>query len=79
MGPRVDPSWMRERIVAAMNGDNRRVTLPEPIQVVIFYTTAVVLPEDGSVHVAQDLYGHDERLDKALSSTAGSLLQPACQ
>jgi murein L,D-transpeptidase YcbB/YkuD len=63
----VDPSWTQERIVAAMNGDdNRRVTLPEPIQVVIFYTTAVVLPEDGSVHFAQDLYGHDARLDKAL-------------
>jgi L,D-transpeptidase YcbB len=62
-----DPSWTREQIVAAMNaGDNRRVNLAEPIQVVIFYTTAVVLPEDGSVHFAQDLYGHDLRLDKAL-------------
>jgi L,D-transpeptidase YcbB len=62
-----DPSWTSEQIVAAMNaGDNRRVNLAEPIQVVIFYTTAVVLPEDGSVHFAQDLYGHDLRLDKAL-------------
>lgn len=47
-------------------GDNRRVTLAEPIQVVIFYTTTVVLPEEGSVHFAQDLYGHDLRLDNAL-------------
>lgn len=55
------------QILAAMNGgDNRRVTLAEPIQVVIFYTTTVVLPEEGSVHFAQDLYGHDLRLDNAL-------------
>lgn len=62
-----NPSWTREQIVAAMNGtDNRRIDLAESIQVVIFYTTAVVLPEDGSVHFAQDVYGHDARLDKAL-------------
>jgi hypothetical protein len=28
--------------------------------------TAVVMPDDGAVHFAQDLYGHDARLEKAL-------------
>jgi murein L,D-transpeptidase YcbB/YkuD len=49
-----------------MHGENnRRVDLDEAIQVVIFYTTVAVMP-DGAVHFAQDLYGHDARLDKAL-------------
>jgi murein L,D-transpeptidase YcbB/YkuD len=34
--------------------------------VIIFYTTAVVRPEDGAVHFADDLYGHDTALDGAL-------------
>jgi murein L,D-transpeptidase YcbB/YkuD len=62
-----DPSWTRERIVAAMQGENnRRVNLTAPIQVIIFYTTAAVVPEDGSLHFAEDVYGHDARLDKVL-------------
>jgi len=62
-----DPAWTRDAIAAAMNGaSNRRVNLPEPIQVVIFYTTAVVLPDDGSVHFAVDIYKQDERLNRAL-------------
>jgi murein L,D-transpeptidase YcbB/YkuD len=62
-----DPSWTRERIAAAMQGgNNQRVDLPEPIQVVIFYTTAVVVPEDGALHFAEDFYGYDARLDKVL-------------
>jgi murein L,D-transpeptidase YcbB/YkuD len=61
------PGWSRERIEAAVNGaPNQRVDLPEPTQVVIFYTTAVVQPEDGSVSFAEDIYGHDARLDKHL-------------
>lgn len=62
-----DPAWTRDRIVAAMNGTpNRRVDLPEPIQVVIYYTTAIVQPEDDAVYFADDVYGHDAKLDKAL-------------
>ena len=45
---------------------NRRIDLPAPIQVVIFYTTAVVQPEDGRVHFAEDIYKQDGRLDQAL-------------
>ena len=48
-----------------------RVTLDRPIRVFLFYLTAVVLPEDGTMHFAEDLYGHDARLDGYLMA-AGS-------
>lgn len=66
------PGWNRERIVAAMDASgSTRVTLDRPIRVVLFYLTAVVLPEDDTVHFAEDLYGHDARLDGYLRA-AGS-------
>jgi murein L,D-transpeptidase YcbB/YkuD len=64
-----EPDWTRERVVAAMSGDiSRSVNLSRPIQVILFYLTAVVMPEDGIVHFAQDLYGHDAKLQRALAS-----------
>jgi murein L,D-transpeptidase YcbB/YkuD len=61
------PDWPRDAILEARQGpSNRRVDLPEPIQVVIFYTTVIVQPEDGAVHFADDIYGHDTSLDKAM-------------
>lgn len=61
------PGWPRDAILEAVQGpSNRRIDLPEPIQVVIFYTTAIVQPEDGAVHFADDIYGHDTSLDKAM-------------
>jgi murein L,D-transpeptidase YcbB/YkuD len=36
--------------------------------VILFYVTAVVMPEDGTVHFAEDIYRHDARLEKALAS-----------
>ena len=63
--------WTRARIEAAMNGDrSQRVTLSRPIQVILFYVTAVVMPDDGSVHFADDVYGHDRRLHAALAGRA---------
>jgi murein L,D-transpeptidase YcbB/YkuD len=63
-----DPAWTTSDVEAAMHGaDNRRVDLAEPVQVVIFYTTAVVEPADGAVHFAGDLYGQDAELDRALA------------
>ena len=60
--------WTRESIVAAMNdGHSRRVDLLRPIQVILFYVTAVVMPEDGTIHFAEDIYGHDAKLDRALT------------
>jgi murein L,D-transpeptidase YcbB/YkuD len=59
--------WGAEDVVAAMHGaSNRRVDLADPIQVVIFYTTAVVWPEDGRVYFAEDIYRQDAGLDRAL-------------
>ena len=48
-------------------GDSVRVGLKRPIQVILFYVTAVVMPEDGTVRFAEDIYGHDPRLDRALA------------
>ncbi len=63
-----EPEWTRERIVGAMNGTSpRQVNLARPIQVVLFYITAVVMPGDGTVRFAEDIYRHDARLRKALA------------
>ena len=65
--------WPRDRVLAAMNGpDTRRVDLKLPLRVVIFYLTAMVTPEDDSVHFSADIYGHDGRLERALASAARS-------
>jgi L,D-transpeptidase YcbB len=61
------PEWTQEGILAAMHGNNtRRVNLPKPIQVILFYITAVVMPGDGTIRFAEDIYRHDARLEKAL-------------
>jgi murein L,D-transpeptidase YcbB/YkuD len=62
-----EPGWDRERIVGATLDTqtvSRVVALSRPIQVLLFYTTAVVM--DGSIHFASDIYGHDARLERAL-------------
>jgi murein L,D-transpeptidase YcbB/YkuD len=69
--------WTRAKIVAAMNGTQpRRVNLARPIQVILFYVTAVVMPEDGTIHFADDIYGHDARLDRALKDRAMRAIPP---
>jgi murein L,D-transpeptidase YcbB/YkuD len=65
--------WTRERILAAMSAPtSRRVNLTRPIQVVLFYLTAVVMLEDGTMRFAEDIYRHDTRLDRALAERASS-------
>jgi L,D-transpeptidase YcbB len=62
-----DQGWTRDAILAAMNGHiPRQVNLTRPIQVILFYVTAVVMPDDGTIWFASDIYGHDTRLDQAL-------------
>jgi L,D-transpeptidase YcbB len=62
------PDWPRDRIVAAMQGDATvHVPVARPIQVLLFYNTAAVESDDGSVHFAADIYGQDARLDRALA------------
>jgi murein L,D-transpeptidase YcbB/YkuD len=61
------PEWTRSRIVAAMDGTQSvHVLLPRPIRVILFYTTAAVMPDDGTVHFAEDIYRYDAALDLAL-------------
>ncbi len=59
--------WDRDRILAAMNARRpQQVNLKRPIQVILFYVTATVMPDDGSIHFAEDIYGQDTKLDRAL-------------
>jgi murein L,D-transpeptidase YcbB/YkuD len=63
-----NPEWTRDRIVSGMaSTQSAHVSLPRPIQVILFYTTAVVMPEDGTIHFADDIYRHDAGLGRALA------------
>ncbi|MEO8122976.1 MAG: L,D-transpeptidase family protein [Burkholderiales bacterium] len=63
------PQWTRERIVAAMDESySLHVNLTQPVPVLLYYVTAMVSPEDGSLHFAADIYGHDARLARALAA-----------
>jgi murein L,D-transpeptidase YcbB/YkuD len=65
---RESPEWTREKILAAMNGTNPlTVTLKNKIRVFIVYGTAFAA-ENGSVMFFDDIYRHDERLEKALEA-----------
>ena len=67
---RGQPEWPRDRIEAALTGmQTIEVKLTRPIQVILFYTTATVVPEDGSIWFADDIYHHDERLERILSES----------
>jgi L,D-transpeptidase YcbB len=60
------PEWTEEHMRAAMDGDKRvEVKLKDPVPVLIFYSTAVVL-EGGEVRFLGDIYGLDAVLEKAL-------------
>jgi len=65
-----EPAWDRERIVSATLDTHivsRVVALSRPVQVLLFYTTAVVMA-DGAIHFAADIYGHDRKLERALAA-----------
>jgi L,D-transpeptidase YcbB len=64
---RDNPGWNLDRIRAAMNGSTtQQVNLAHPIPVLILYATVIVL-EDGVVHFYDDIYGHDESLERVLA------------
>jgi L,D-transpeptidase YcbB len=64
---RDNPGWTPERIRAAMNGSaTQQVNLVHPIPVLILYGTVIVL-QDGVVYFYDDIYGHDESLEKVLA------------
>ena len=64
---RDNPGLTPDRIRAAMNGtETQQVNLAHPIPVFIVYATVIVL-EDGLVYFYDDIYGHDDALDKVLA------------
>jgi murein L,D-transpeptidase YcbB/YkuD len=65
--------WTRDRIGATMLGQETvRVAVVRPTRVVLFYTTAFVWPEDGTLRFADDIYDHDRTLDRALLRVGGA-------
>lgn len=64
---RGNPGWTRARIEAAMRGPRpTQVNLKRKLAVLLFYDTAYV-DAQGVVYFADDYYGHDARLGRALS------------
>ena len=62
-------AWDRQQVaLAASTSYSRRVDLDRPVRIVLFYTTAVVLPEDGAMYFVEDIYRRDAPLDEALQS-----------
>jgi murein L,D-transpeptidase YcbB/YkuD len=60
------PTWPRDSVEAAIAAKpTRRALLSRPMPVVLFYATAVALPDVGMAFY-EDIYGHDRRLDEAL-------------
>ena len=67
------PHWTRDRIGATMLGDQTvRAAVVRPTRVVLFYTTAFISPEDGTLRFADDIYDHDVELDRALRAGRAS-------
>lgn len=61
-----DPAWTMDRLLVALEtARERRVSLPEPVPVHVFYFTAGVHP-DGSLVLRADPYGWDADLVAAL-------------
>lgn len=61
------PEWNEDGIRATMNGEKTmEVKLKQPIPVLIFYATAVVL-EGEEPHFFNDIYGLDADLERALA------------
>lgn len=61
------PGWTPARISEAMRAEvSERVAVAAPIDVVLFYMTASVGPDDDALHFADDIYGHDHALARAL-------------
>ncbi len=59
-------NWSAAAVDAAMQGSTtRRVTLAEPVPVMILYATALAT-EAGQILYFDDIYGHDRRLDAQL-------------
>jgi len=70
-------SWVlntsMEAVQQSTRGSNvQMVPVPRPVHVLVTYATAAV-DADGTVRFAQDIYGHDTRLDKALRPSSSGV------
>ncbi len=67
------PTWAGERIRAATTGSRSiRVNLTSPVKVILYYSTAAVRPEDGTMGFADDIYDQDVLLDRALAARSSA-------
>ena len=67
-----EPGWPPDRIRATVaDGMTRSIKVGRPTRIVLFYMTAAFVPEDGTVQFAEDVYGHDGRLDAWLLALSG--------
>jgi murein L,D-transpeptidase YcbB/YkuD len=64
---------LREKIAS---GEHVSIPLPKPLAVHIFYWTAWA-EKDGSVQFRKDIYGHDEKLEKALAEEPPVWIEPS--
>jgi murein L,D-transpeptidase YcbB/YkuD len=63
---RNDTTWTQERMNATIERwQETRIPAPEPLPVHVLYWTAWV-DDQGILHLRPDIYGHDDRLDRAL-------------
>ena len=68
---RNEPGWDEARITRAMTAGNERyVTLKEPVPVFIGYFTAWV-DGNGKLNFRDDIYGHDKEMQQHLFANAG--------
>jgi len=69
-----EPEWTTEKIRDAMeSGVSRTIRLKTPIMVVIAYGTAIVKQRGGAIYFFADIYGHDKRLQAALTQYSQSV------
>ncbi len=63
---RDNPKWDADAIQEAMNTgeDNKSVSLPKPIPVLLFYGTA--WSDNGELHFFKDMYGYDAEMEKSI-------------
>jgi murein L,D-transpeptidase YcbB/YkuD len=67
-------SWSADTIQDALQpGPTRHVDLARPVPVVMFYATASV-DSNGNVRFAADMYGHDAKLVRALTSRRSTIV-----
>jgi murein L,D-transpeptidase YcbB/YkuD len=63
--------WTLDSIHQAIASGETRAVPVDGLRVVVFYMTAVFMPAEGTVQFADDIYGHDARLDAWLRARTG--------